>query len=124
MTRAHLRPRQLPRHAASAVVLCLVSTLLACSEEKPPPPLSLEAIEIDPESASVEAGNSLQLTAAAIYSDASKEDFTKSVSWTSSDPQIVSVADEPRSKGLITGHAPGSVTITARHSATGKSAEI
>lgn len=107
----------------SAISLSLACTLLACSKEQPPPP-SLEAIELAPDNPSVEVGKSIQLTATAIYSDASREAFTESLSWVSSDVRIASALDSPGSKGEIMGHAPGSATITARHSASGKSARL
>jgi hypothetical protein len=119
-----MRTRLLPRHVTPAAVLFLASIWLACSGGNPPPPPSLEAIEIAPDSPSVEVGKSLQLTATAIYSDASRKAFTESLTWTSSDPQIVSVLNEERSKGFISGHAPGSAAITARHSGSGKTAQV
>jgi photosystem II stability/assembly factor-like uncharacterized protein len=124
MTRAHTRAPVLPWRVTAAAVLCLFCTLLACAKGEQPP--SLETIELVPSgpSLTLAIGESTRLNATAIYSDASRQAFAESLSWASSDAAIVSVEDAPSSKGVITGRAPGTATITALHAATGKSAQV
>lgn len=70
----------------------------------------LQSIEVSSSSASVAAGLSLQLSATGMYSDGASTDLTASVTWTSSDTSIATVA----SSGLLTGKsAGGPITITA-----------
>ena len=62
---------------------------------------------------SVAKGATLQLDALGQYSDGTMEDVTTQVSWTSGDNTIAQVGDTSTTKGLLTGLAVGSTTITA-----------
>ncbi|MEQ9497351.1 MAG: Ig-like domain-containing protein [Deltaproteobacteria bacterium] len=73
------------------------------------------ALDVMPTSVSLEIGATAQLTATLTYDNASTEDVTESVSWTSSDEDVATID----AAGLVTGVAPGSTTISARHEASG-----
>jgi len=64
---------------------------------------------VTPANASVQEPATQQFTAAGTFSDASTQDITKSVSWTSSDTSKATI----QNSGLATVVAVGSVTITA-----------
>ena len=76
-------------------------------------PIVLTSITIS-DSATPPAGITDQLVAKAIYSDGSISDVTKSVTWTSSDPTIVTVD----TNGLATGIKKGNTTVTASYAPT------
>jgi uncharacterized protein YjdB len=69
----------------------------------------LKSIRVTPTSASVAAGLTVQLTATGAYSDGTSKDLTSSVTWTSSDTSIATVANT----GVLTGKVQGSATISA-----------
>jgi hypothetical protein len=69
----------------------------------------LTSIAVTPATASIAVGATQQFTATGTYSDGSTANLTSSVSWSSSDASIASIA----SSGLATGTAAGSTTITA-----------
>jgi uncharacterized protein YjdB len=58
-------------------------------------------------------GTQTQFVATATLADATTQDITSSVTWTSSDPTIATVSDAPGSAGLATAIAPGAVSIGA-----------
>jgi len=134
MTPAPLRSFPLPRRVTSAAVLCLVLSLVACGSESPPPEpppppppppvVTLESIELTPVNPSLEPGQMRWLSATGVFSDSTRRDLTESVSWTSSAPEIATVSEQPSMRGTITGVAPGTATISARHAATGKVGEV
>jgi hypothetical protein len=74
---------------------------------------SLTALQITPAQLSLQLGSVSQLQATGVFSDLSTQDESYSVSWTSSDPSILSIGDDYYSKGTITANAAGTVTITA-----------
>jgi uncharacterized protein YdeI (BOF family) len=49
-----------------------------------------------------------------VFTDASVEPVSEIVSWTSSNPAVAAISNEPGTKGKIFGKAVGSVTVTAR----------
>jgi hypothetical protein len=73
------------------------------------------SIVIEPDAAATPAGYGLPFTAKATYSDTSGEalDVTDLVEWSSSIPQIASISNDPVTRGVATGAAPGQTTITA-----------
>ncbi|HLI75105.1 MAG TPA: Ig-like domain-containing protein, partial [Acidimicrobiales bacterium] len=73
---------------------------------------SLVALTVTPPIASVPAGETVQFTATAHYSDLSTQDVTTSVTWTSSGA-AATVSNSTHSHGLATGQSVGAVTITA-----------
>jgi uncharacterized protein YjdB len=106
-----------------AVPVCLV---LGCNEMASPPARTNEeavsgpaltqvrSVSVQPSSATVDAGRTLQLTATA-----RPKKFT-SFTWTSSNPSVATVS----STGLVTGVAAGTATITAAVGGTSGAATI
>lgn len=100
--------------ASFVILFCIV--LVACGDGKntgqsqvtAPPTVTLQSITVTPGAPSVAAGRTLQLAASGTYSDNTSKDMTTTVTWTSSDTNIATVAG-----GLVTGKAPGTAKITA-----------
>ncbi len=67
--------------------------------------------------ASIAKGTTKQYTATGTYSDASTQDITSLVSWSSSSSSLVNISNTSGTKGLATGTAQGSSTIQARANA-------
>lgn len=67
------------------------------------------SIAVTPATNTIASNQTVQLTATATYNDASTEDISGTVTWTSSDTSIATVS----SSGLVTAVQEGSVTITA-----------
>ena len=78
----------------------------------------LASIAVTPAGSSVAQGKTLQFTATGTYSDATTQDLTTTVTWSSSSDATATLSNAAGSKGLATGVAPGGVTITATDSAT------
>jgi len=73
-----------------------------------PAPVPVASVTVSPATASVVAGQTLQLTAT--LKDANGNTLTRTVAWTSSNTSAATVGG---STGLVTGVAAGSATITA-----------
>jgi trimeric autotransporter adhesin len=86
-----------------ACAILLILTLTGCVNA------TLSSITVTPETPSVQAGKTQQMTATGTYSDGSTKTITSTVDWTSSDTSEATVS----STGLVTGVAPGTVTVTA-----------
>jgi uncharacterized protein YjdB len=94
------------RERMSASLVCatlLICALIGCSNG------TLSSITVTPETPSVQAGSTIQMTATGTYSDGNTKTITSSVSWSSSDVSDATVSDT----GLVTGVEPGTVTLTA-----------
>lgn len=94
------------------------ATLLAACEKTPQEQqqpsgqeVAVASVSISPDQASVHVGESVQLQATVLPADAGD----KTVTWTSSQPEVASVS----ASGLVSALAPGIATITAK--AGGKS---
>ena len=72
---------------------------------------TVTSITITPAVPSVTVGSTQQLTATANFSDSTTSDVTAQTTWTSSNPAVVSID----SNGLATGHAAGTVSVTATY---------
>ncbi len=72
-------------------------------------PVALTQIQISPPIASSPVGIAMQFNAAGIYSDNSDDDITSQVTWTSSDPAVLTID----ATGSATGVTPGQVIVTA-----------
>ena len=70
---------------------------------------ALVSISLAPEDPTLPLGTEQQITAQGTYSDQSTHDITHTVTWSSSDSDVVSVSGS----GLATARAFGSVTVTA-----------
>lgn len=78
---------------------------------EPVVPIAVTGVSVDPKTATIDAGKTVQLTATIQPSNASN----KQVTWTSSNTAIATV----NGSGLVTGIAPGSVVIGAKTSDAG-----
>jgi Bacterial Ig-like domain (group 2) len=77
----------------------------------PPPSRTLSGVQVAPATASVAAGSTVQYTAMAVYSDATKADVTTQASWSTSASGIASVD----SAGKATTRSAGNATLTATY---------
>ncbi len=73
------------------------------------PPVTLVSIKVLPAQASVEAGQTQQYSASAVYSDDSTADVTGNVTWETSNPVVVTIS----SGGLARGVSAGVASIVA-----------
>jgi alpha-tubulin suppressor-like RCC1 family protein len=110
-------------HARSAAVAAFLAIAAACGSDstttdpgtKPPPAASVASVDLTPQSAEVVVGHTAKLTATP--RDAAGNALNgRTVSWSSSNANILSVDNT----GLVTGVAVGNATITA--SSEGKTA--
>jgi hypothetical protein len=76
---------------------------------------NVTAVRVGPSSPAVGVGRTLQMTATASYSDGTSKDVTNDAVWLSSDRRIVTIGNVPFDKGIATGVAAGSVTVTANY---------
>ena len=77
---------------------------------------TVTAIQVTPFNPRLPAGFAQQLVATAIFSDGTNRDVTASATWTSATPAAATVSDAAGSKGLVTGVAAGTSTISASFS--------
>jgi uncharacterized protein YjdB len=78
----------------------------------------IQALRVEPQSASLTVGQTQQLTATATYSDGSERDVTALARWSWSSP-VVQV-----SGGLVTANAEGSATVNAWFDSLGAGAVV
>jgi Ca2+-binding RTX toxin-like protein len=74
---------------------------------------TLTAIVVTPGSPSIAKGTTRQFTATGIYTDATTQDLTASLTWTSSDTTYATISTADGSRGLATGLLEGTSTIKA-----------
>lgn len=74
---------------------------------------SLSSISVTPVNPTVAAGTSEQFAATGTFTDGSTEEVTTSVTWTSSNTAVASIANTSGSNGLATTWAAGSTAIKA-----------
>ncbi len=79
-------------------------------------PLRILSIAVSPATVDVEVGANQALTVTATYNNQSTGPVTAGSTFASSDPTVATVD----AAGIVTGVAEGKATITARHTATGK----
>ncbi len=77
--------------------------------------VALDRIQVTPFTPTLPVGFNIPLQATGIYVDNSLQDLTGLVTWSTSDPTIVSVSNGYGSNGLISPLAPGTVTISAAY---------
>ena len=70
---------------------------------------TLSSISVTPASMSVPAGLTQQFTATGLYSDGSKQDLSKTVTWSSANTQVATID----AAGLVSAVTSGSTTVTA-----------
>lgn len=74
---------------------------------------TLVSLAVTPVNPNLPVGLQRQFTATGTYSDASTEDLTHEVTWSSSVPARATISNAPGSEGLARGVATGATTITA-----------
>jgi uncharacterized protein YjdB len=74
-----------------------------------PPAPTLVSLSVSPSNPSLIVGDTQQFTAAGVYSNGSSQNLTSSVTWSSSNTQVVTIS----ATGLATVQAAGTATITA-----------
>jgi len=77
------------------------------------PSAALQSLEIVDAGGKLAAGSKRQFLLRGAYSDGTHRFLTASATWTSSNPSVVTVADESARHGVATAATPGPVTITA-----------
>lgn len=82
-------------------------------------PAVLTSIVVTPAAPSIVLGSTRQFTATGTYSDASMQDVTTAVTWTSSATGVATISNAASSEGLATSVANGTTTITATHAGSG-----
>ena len=73
----------------------------------------LISLWIEPATASVAPGGTVSLRAMGEFNEGRPADVTEQVSWTSADPAVASVSNGEGTRGVVTGVAPGTTTISA-----------
>ena len=86
----------------------------------PPPMVTVTSIVMNPSASTISIGSTQQFTATATYSDNTSAVVNTQVSWTSSNPALVTVS----ATGVATASGSGSATITATLSGVTSSAQI
>ncbi len=74
---------------------------------------TLVSIKLEPENGNIAKGLSKQFTAYGVYSDASVQNITSLVTWSSSDPTSISVSNSTGSSGTVKTLQTGTSTISA-----------
>ena len=74
---------------------------------------TLDTIEVTPSDPSIPNGAEQQFKATGIYTDNSKQDITKSVTWSSEDEDIAAISNAKGSEGLASSKNVGTTRITA-----------
>lgn len=112
---AILKAGRFDEHLEGAVKDQLILDLKNISKYVPSTPTVIQptGVTVKPEQAEIDIGGTVQLSATVAPSNATN----KTVTWSSSNDTIAAVS----SNGLVTGKAPGTVTITAKTS-NGKTA--
>lgn len=82
-------------------------------------PPEVMAITVSPGSATAIINGEQEFEASALYTDGVTRELGNSVTWSSSSPAIATIDNSPGNQGVAVGVSIGSVTITARHPATG-----
>ncbi|MEM9378916.1 MAG: Ig-like domain-containing protein [Planctomycetota bacterium] len=81
-------------------------------------PAELVSIDVTPAMPSVALGLDRAFTATGTYTDASVQDLTTAVTWSSSVLAVATISNAGGSQGLATGAGTGVTTITATHAPT------
>lgn len=76
----------------------------------------LRALQVEPNDRRIEVGESRNFRATATFNSGATRDVTQIVSWSSTNPAVASVSDEPGSRGRVTALSPGVVNIVVRSS--------
>lgn len=94
------------------------AALLVAGCPKPSDPVvTLSSVTVAPATATVESGQTQQLTATGTYSDGHTEALTSDVAWSSSNPAVATVS----ATGLVTGVATATASAVITATSQGKS---
>lgn len=87
-----------------------VALLMACGDESPAGPAGAEVdrVELTPEAAEIQLGDSAQLVAR-LLDEGGSVLSGRTITWTSSDPAVLDVS----SSGMVRGRAAGTATVSA-----------
>jgi plastocyanin len=77
------------------------------------PTTTLSSIAVSPQNPSIAAGTTEQFTAMGTFSDGSTQDLTSQVTWSSSNPNVATVANTAGQQGLASSIGPGTSSIAA-----------
>jgi uncharacterized protein YjdB len=83
---------------------------------------TIETLSVSPPSLSVPAGMTRSFTAEGTFSDGAVIDLTGLAEWTSSDPAVVTISNDP--PGLATAVAPGEAIITGTFGGVSATADV
>src|SRR5439155_17838 len=79
----------------------------------------LKSIAVTPPSRRIDVGSTRSMQAIGTFSDGQTRDLTQQVTWTSSDPNVARVSNDPGQRGRVTALAPGTVLIRVLDATTG-----
>lgn len=82
-------------------------------------PATLVSLAVTPADSTLPLGLTRQFTATGTYTDASNQDLTTVVTWTSTVPSTATISNAGGTKGLATSVAAGSTTVRATDPGTG-----
>ena len=99
--------------AAGTTTISATSGSISGSTSLTVTPATLESIAITPTNPSIAKGTGKQFAATGIFSDATTQDLTASVTWSSSSTDVATINNAANVKGLAASVAAGSTTITA-----------
>jgi hypothetical protein len=119
------------RHSFALVVLALTSFVLGCGGGPLPaePPgadagveqqpdggqtSALTGLEVGPAAPTLAQQTSIALGLTALYDDGSSRDVSEEATWSSSDPAIATVSNDPGQRGRVTGVRRGRPPSPAR----------
>ena len=74
---------------------------------------TLVSIALTPLQPSITVADTLQFTASGNFTDGSRQDFTTTATWNSSNPAVATISNAGGSQGLATAAAKGTTTISA-----------
>lgn len=77
---------------------------------------NLMAIQVEPQNAVVVLGFTKRYTATGVFTDGMTQNITDKVTWSTSDSSLVTISNEPGSKGMATPILVGTVTVSATYS--------
>jgi hypothetical protein len=86
----------------------------------PAPAKQLTAVAINPQTPSIVLGNSVQLSATALFSDGSKIDVTSAATWTSAQPDVASI----NAAGMAVSKTIGATSISALYKSVSGSSTL
>lgn len=83
---------------------------------------TLQSITLTPSASTIPSKTKAYFVATGNFSDGSSSDLTAAVSWSSSNQAIATISNQTFNNGIATGVSPGTVTITALESTSGRGA--